>query len=126
MPVLHLAASLGHVNVLGALLSHGAVVDARDGEGWTALHMAADRGHVEAVRRLHAAGGVSAVCVCTLQHGMSAVIGTRAAKLKSSSSWQVQTSMPGCWLLRKALPPATRLTLNGIVSLLSTPAINLP
>ena len=85
MPVLHLAASLGHVGVLGALLSHGAVVDARDGEGWTALHMAADRGHVEAVRRLHAAGGVNAACVCTLQHGMSAVIGLgqRHSRLKA-------------------------------------------
>jgi ankyrin repeat protein len=56
LPVLHLAAALGHDDVINVLLRHGALVDARDGEGWTALHMAADRGHVAAVRRLHAAG----------------------------------------------------------------------
>ena len=56
MPVLHAAAALGNVPIVGALISGGASISAVDGEGWSALMLAADCGHVEAVRRLCAAG----------------------------------------------------------------------
>ena len=56
LPVLHLAASLGHSEVVRALLRGGASVDAVDGEGWSALHMAADRGHLDTVVVLAHAG----------------------------------------------------------------------
>ena len=37
LPVLHAAAALGHGEVVSRLIEAGAPVDARDGEGWTAL-----------------------------------------------------------------------------------------
>ncbi|KAK1976061.1 ankyrin repeat-containing domain protein, partial [Colletotrichum cereale] len=42
---MHIAARLGHVGVVEALLRHGAPVDARDGRGETPLHLAVDKGH---------------------------------------------------------------------------------
>ena len=56
MPVLHVAAELGHVPIIGALVLGGASIHAVDGEGWSAFMLAADCGHVEAVRKLCAAG----------------------------------------------------------------------
>ena len=37
LPLLHAAAALGHGEVVSRLIEAGAPVDARDGEGWTAL-----------------------------------------------------------------------------------------
>ena len=47
-----MAASEGDAAAVASCLDGGAAVDARDGEGCTALHWAADRGHLEA-RSLH-------------------------------------------------------------------------
>lgn len=54
---LHLAASMGYLPCVEALLAEGADVHAVDLRGgWTALHMAADRGHRRVVRALLSAG----------------------------------------------------------------------
>ena len=44
---LHLSASNGNDIIFWQLLSHGAVLDAKDDQGATALHRAADCGHNE-------------------------------------------------------------------------------
>ena len=49
MPLLHLAAGLGKVESMKLLLDAGAVIEAIDREGWTALHMAAHSAEHEAV-----------------------------------------------------------------------------
>jgi ankyrin repeat protein len=50
------ASSLGHVETVGELLSHGAAIDAKDCIGATALHHACDKGHIAAAKRLVRAG----------------------------------------------------------------------
>jgi ankyrin repeat protein len=52
MPALHLAAADGDAERMAMLLSQGADVDARDGEGRTPLHYAAKSGKKEAVKVL--------------------------------------------------------------------------
>lgn len=53
---LHVAALRGHKNVVRALLSIGARVDACCQFKWTPLHLAALAGHVDVIRLLHSAG----------------------------------------------------------------------
>ena len=56
---LHAAASAGDAAAVQLLLQDGCEVDARDGEGATALHWAADRGHVPVMEELMTEGGAS-------------------------------------------------------------------
>lgn len=57
-PLLHQAATEGHAEVVGVLLSAGADadVDARDAFGFTPLHWAASMGHSAAAQRLLSGG----------------------------------------------------------------------
>jgi hypothetical protein len=52
----HLAARLGHIDVLHELLVGGAAIDAKDADGGSPLHTAAINGQPEAVRTLLAMG----------------------------------------------------------------------
>ena len=52
MTVLHVAAAIGRVGVVGRLLKLGADPSAVDDYGFTALHWAAQNGHLEMVRHL--------------------------------------------------------------------------
>jgi ankyrin repeat protein len=56
--LLTLAAAHGHTDLVKALLDRGAVVNARDGTGWTPLHAAAYGGHPEIIRLLLERGAV--------------------------------------------------------------------
>ncbi|KAF3436364.1 hypothetical protein FNV43_RR23456 [Rhamnella rubrinervis] len=49
---IHIAAALGHVEVLSFCVSVGGNADLFDFNGWTPLHFAAAEGHFEAVKRL--------------------------------------------------------------------------
>ncbi|GMH40806.1 hypothetical protein BSKO_08710 [Bryopsis sp. KO-2023] len=53
---LHVAASLGHAEIVKVLLSHEAKYEAQDKYGNTALHLACESGSVETVRSLLGAG----------------------------------------------------------------------
>ncbi|XP_058835311.1 uncharacterized protein LOC131692343 [Topomyia yanbarensis] len=53
---LHFAARKGHIEVVNALLTKGAKVDAIDNESWTPLHFAAVNGHTEVVGTLLSIG----------------------------------------------------------------------
>ena len=50
------ASRMGHVEVVKALLSASANVNAQDENGWTALMSASLKGHVEVVKALLSAG----------------------------------------------------------------------
>ena len=52
MTVLHVAAAIGRVGVVGRLLKLGADPSAVDDYGFTALHWAAQNGHLEMVHHL--------------------------------------------------------------------------
>ena len=54
--VLHRAAQAGNIELLGAALSAGADLNARDGRGWTALMHAVNKGYTLLVEPLLAAG----------------------------------------------------------------------
>eukprot|EP00803_Ostreobium_quekettii_P007331 evm.model.scf_1535.3 EVM.evm.TU.scf_1535.3 scf_1535:22230-35004(+) len=57
MPLLHVAARLGHVGMVDSLLRRGAVLESLSEErGQTALHAAASEGHLEVARLLVAQG----------------------------------------------------------------------
>eukprot|EP00094_Tigriopus_californicus_P002797 TCALIF_02699-PA protein Name:"Similar to ANK3 Ankyrin-3 (Homo sapiens)" AED:0.10 eAED:0.10 QI:0/0.77/0.6/0.9/0.55/0.8/10/151/968 len=49
---LHLAATLGHPEIVGTLLTHGATVHSRDVEGASPLHRAVQKGHDAVARTL--------------------------------------------------------------------------
>jgi ankyrin repeat protein len=53
---LHLAASQGTTSLIKLLLSHNAVIDTADDQGWTPLMLATRGGKVGAVKMLEAAG----------------------------------------------------------------------
>ena len=52
MTLLHLAARVGHVDVIQSLLEHGLSPDSADTEGWTALHTAAQEGQHDIIALL--------------------------------------------------------------------------
>ena len=54
--LLHLAASLGHQQLVAALLARGANPDIKDRNGMSPMHMAALNGQAQIVRRLRVAG----------------------------------------------------------------------
>ncbi|KAJ6662578.1 hypothetical protein lerEdw1_011715 [Lerista edwardsae] len=54
--LLHIAAALGHMEVIDYLISKGAKLDIKDKKGRTPLHRAAEKGHVNAVKVLLQAG----------------------------------------------------------------------
>lgn len=53
---IHLAAIKGDVDILAALLAHGACIKAESKDSYTPLHAACSEGHVGAIRALLAAG----------------------------------------------------------------------
>jgi ankyrin repeat protein len=53
---LHLFATRGDFEACKVLLDSGALVDIRDGDGYTQLHAAAEQGHLECVKLLLARG----------------------------------------------------------------------
>jgi uncharacterized protein len=53
---LHLFATRGDFEACRVLLDSGALVDIRDGDGYTQLHAAAEQGHLEVVKLLLARG----------------------------------------------------------------------
>jgi ankyrin repeat protein len=72
---LHAAAAGRSKDAVRALLEHGAVVNARQEGGWTALHAAAQNGDVEMVRLLIAAGADVKARADNQQNAMDLALG---------------------------------------------------
>lgn len=66
---LHLAASGGHADVVGLLLSRGARVDAKTDGGWTPWMLAAREGHAAVAQRLRDAGAEAGEATAGLLSG---------------------------------------------------------
>lgn len=74
---LMLAVSHGRMDMVQALLAHGADVNVQDDEGSTALMCASEHGHVEIVKLLLAQSG----CDATLSDSVSSMSGAGHALL---------------------------------------------
>ncbi len=72
---LHAATAGRNKDAVRALLEHGAVVNARQEGGWTALHAAAQNGDVEMVRLLIAAGADVKARADNQQNAMDLALG---------------------------------------------------
>ena len=66
---LHIAAALGHINVMEVLVEHGANIEARMNDGMSSLVLTALKDMPEAMRFLLKRGALTTVQVwCTVQH----------------------------------------------------------
>jgi ankyrin repeat protein len=59
---LHLACANGHMDAIELLLTHGANIDAIDGDEWSPLHHAADNDHYDVCKYLLDMGANVNIC----------------------------------------------------------------